>query len=644
MYRCEIDILLAISDCGSAVALNYPLHKAAFVHPPKTAKLCTRRLSPSTRFRLLIEMNSDKRKSSPQVRISLKATSTPSSPTSPSNSFAFAFQIRKPAAIASARPSARVAPASARLSPAGSARKSVVEVRPSPFKAKKDSSPPQHKDLTARLIEEAKSRLRTDSKQGKKPTSQSPQPTAEKPKERPISHQRQGGNSPPAEKAEKAEPARDASLARLLSNLAREEDKLVHAIDSSKDHKRNSSADTTPEASSPLNLSDEKTVRRNLLPRANSLSDLLSLQLPKPETGEDKERLKEMVRIAYRAKGEPPATSSDFYRYGKLLGRGAFGKVSLAVHRLTGLNVAIKSIEKSYMKDERARKKVFQEVFTMRRVRHPNVTRLFEVFESTRHFNMVLEYSGGGDLLQLVKSRTKLTEPEAAAIFSQILSGLMACHSRQIIHRDVKLDNVLISAGYTTVKLCDFGVSRMVKEGQRINDQCGTPAYIAPEIIADRGYEGFPVDVWSLGVLLYAMLTGTVPFRAKTMPELQKLILRGKFEIPACLSEPVTDLIIGMLTLLPSQRLTLEEVARHPWVSGFHEDQEIFDSTVPRFLGRVQEDCPASAEQRANEEVLRYMEDLGFPRHSVTAALLNKEINHATATYELLEAALSAHA
>lgn len=428
-------------------------------------------------------------------------------------------------------------------------------------------------------------------------------------------------------------PAKEGSLAQLLVHLAHEEQKIISAVE--REHKRNSSLQRESEE---LNTSDEKTVRRVF--RASSFSDLSSQQdVVKPAFSmsteaeeEEKERLIQVVRLSYRTRGEPPPSSSDFYRYGKMLGKGAFGKVSLAVHRLTGLNVAIKSIEKSYMKDERARKKIFQEVFTMRRVRHPHVTRLYEVFESSRHFNMVLEYSGGGDLLQFVKTRGKLTESESAQILSQLVSGLQACHSKNIIHRDVKLDNVLIGESYAAVKLCDFGVSRVVTPGQKISEQCGTPAYIAPEIIADRGYEGFPVDVWSLGVLLYAMLTGTVPFRAKTMAELHKLILKGRFDIPDIVSEPAAELLRGMMTLVPSHRLSLAEVAAHPWSQSCHEDQSLFDSTVPRFLGGGDR-----VEKASSEAVLRRMETLGFPRQSVITSLRNREINHATATFELLE-------
>lgn len=142
-----------------------------------------------------------------------------------------------------------------------------------------------------------------------------------------------------------------------------------------------------------------------------------------------------------------------------------------------------------------------------------------------------MEYSGNGDLLQYVKKRGRLQEDKAREIFIQVLHGLAHCHCRSVLHRDVKLDNILLDEE-GGIKLCDFGVSKIVKKDNLINEQCGTPAYIAPEIIKDKGYKGFSVDVWSFGVMLYAMLCGTVPFKATNMKDLHKLISKGQFTFP----------------------------------------------------------------------------------------------------------------
>ena len=145
-------------------------------------------------------------------------------------------------------------------------------------------------------------------------------------------------------------------------------------------------------------------------------------------------------------------------------------------------------------------------------------------------------------------------------------------HCRSVIHRDIKLDNILLDCE-KGVKICDFGVSKIIKKGQVIKEQCGTPAYLAPEIIIDKGYEGFFVDVWSLGVLLFAMLCGTVPFKAPTLEELHKLILAGDFTIPSELSQGAKDLINGMITLEPSSRLTIPQILGHSWLKETNEMQ-----------------------------------------------------------------------
>ncbi|OMJ84379.1 hypothetical protein SteCoe_14533 [Stentor coeruleus] len=366
---------------------------------------------------------------------------------------------------------------------------------------------------------------------------------------------------------------------------------------------------------------------------AKSLGSFSDIETFKKEQEEQSKKEKILHSLLNSIKsGNLIPTNTNFYLIGKQLGKGAFGKVYLGLHRLTGLKVAIKTIDKSIIQDDRTRRKVFQEVYVMKKINHQNVIRLLEVFESPKHLMIVLEYSGGGDLLKLVKTRGSLTELEGKHIFSQLIEAIQACHTKNIIHRDVKLDNILITTDFTCIKLCDFGVSRSVKPGEKIYDQCGTPAYLAPEIIADRGYDPFYVDIWSMGVLLYAILTGTVPFRAKTLPELHKLILRCKYDMPDCLSLNAQDLIRRMLNPVPYMRISLEEMKIHPW---FIDDENGFieDSIIPRFAGGFM----CSYRKTSEKEILMRMKGLGFPCEFVYQSLKFREINHVTATYYLLE-------
>ena len=171
----------------------------------------------------------------------------------------------------------------------------------------------------------------------------------------------------------------------------------------------------------------------------------------------------------------------------KLIGKGAFGKVTLAIHKLTGKNVAIKTIEKAAMKDDFSRRKVFQEIYILKKIKHANVIRILEVFEGPKHVLIVMEYASSGDLLQFIKQEGRLQEHKAKIIFKQIVYGLAHIHSRHVLHRDIKLDNILMEADLG-IKICDFGVSKIINRKQIIKEQCGTPAYIAPEIISECVY------------------------------------------------------------------------------------------------------------------------------------------------------------
>lgn len=180
-----------------------------------------------------------------------------------------------------------------------------------------------------------------------------------------------------------------------------------------------------------------------------------------------------------------------------------------------------------------------------------------------------MELCSGGDLLNYVRKRRKLKEDIAKYIFKQIVEGLYYCHAKRIVHRDIKLDNLLLDED-GSVKLCDFGVSKHLKDHNEVmTEQCGTPAYIAPEILKDKGYKGFGVDIWSLGVCLYAMLYGTVPFKANNMSELHQLILKAKYSLKddkVEISDDAKNLIRALLEPDPSKRLNIEQVKKHPWL------------------------------------------------------------------------------
>jgi serine/threonine protein kinase len=170
-----------------------------------------------------------------------------------------------------------------------------------------------------------------------------------------------------------------------------------------------------------------------------------------------------------------------------------------------------------------------------------------------------------GDLLTFIRKRNKLNEPISKVIFKQIIEGLRYIHKKNIIHRDIKLDNILIDTT-NTVKICDFGVSRRIQRGEKIYERCGTPAYIAPEIYKKVGYTGFQSDVWSAGVTLYYMLSGNLPFKGNNIHDLENAILLGEYHKIRDISYEANDIIEKMLKLNPSERITIDEILKHPWL------------------------------------------------------------------------------
>lgn len=260
--------------------------------------------------------------------------------------------------------------------------------------------------------------------------------------------------------------------------------------------------------------------------------------------------------------------------------------------------------------------------------------------------------------------------------------GLAHCHCRSVLHRDIKLDNIILD-NERGIKICDFGVSKIHKKSQVINEQCGTPAYIAPEIIMNEGYEGYHADIWSLGVLLYAMLTGNVPFRAPNIEELKKVIFKCSYKFPEELSEDAKNIITNMLNLVPEERISIPEILSHPWLQniedelGIEFENDYNERDIDMLVSR--KDCLLSANpeelksiegninyvnidnifnkgkfnvklnyldycaisedyrtQHINEDVLKTVESFGYLRSYILTSLNNGELNHATATYNLL--------
>ena len=262
-----------------------------------------------------------------------------------------------------------------------------------------------------------------------------------------------------------------------------------------------------------------------------------------------------------------PSSDISFYKFGRVIGKGAFGKVNLGLHILTGRIVAIKSFNKTKFTKENQKKKIMNEINLMKNLNHFSVVKLLDTVETEKYILLIMENVLGGDLLSFIKKRNKLQEKTAKFIFKQLLQSIKYIHSKNIVHRDIKLDNILIDLN-NNIKLCDFGVGKYISNYNEIlSEQCGTPAYIAPEVVSGDGYSGFPVDIWSSGVVLYSLLMGSIPFKAQNLNELQGLIMSGNYKQIEGISKNANDLLNKLLEINPNKRINVDEALNHPWFS-----------------------------------------------------------------------------
>ncbi|XP_076958803.1 SNF1-related protein kinase catalytic subunit alpha KIN10-like [Bidens hawaiensis] len=253
----------------------------------------------------------------------------------------------------------------------------------------------------------------------------------------------------------------------------------------------------------------------------------------------------------------PPLSN---YKVGETLGIGAFGKVKVATHILTGIRVAIKILVRQSIDEEKARR----EINIMRILSHPHIVRLFEVIETGKKLYLVMEYMNGGELFDYITEHCWLEEVHARRFFQQIISGVESCHLHKVVHRDIKPENLLLDSK-GNVKVADFGLANVMRDGHLLKTWCGSLHYAAPEVVSMRPYVGPEVDVWSCGVVLYALLPGSLPFDHGMMPVLLEKIKNGIITFPKCFSPGACDLIKRMLTVDPVKRITITEIYKHSW-------------------------------------------------------------------------------
>ncbi|URD80934.1 Cbl-interacting protein kinase [Musa troglodytarum] len=280
-----------------------------------------------------------------------------------------------------------------------------------------------------------------------------------------------------------------------------------------------------------------------------------------------------------REGGEEGVRVLGKYELGRTLGEGNFGKVRYARHVDSGLAFAVKILDRKRIQSLKIDDQIKREIGTLKLLKHPNVVRLHEVSASKTKIYMVLEYVNGGELFDKIASKGKLSESEGRKLFQQLIDGVCHCHDKGVYHRDLKPENVLVDAK-GNIKISDFGLSALPQHlgnDGLLHTTCGSPNYIAPEVLCNRGYDGARSDVWSCGVILYVILTGCLPFDDRNFAVLCQKICRGDTKIPRWLSPGAQNMLRRILDPNPVTRINVAGIRADDWFKKDYSPAVPFD-------------------------------------------------------------------
>ncbi|XP_020265841.1 CBL-interacting serine/threonine-protein kinase 21-like isoform X2 [Asparagus officinalis] len=250
------------------------------------------------------------------------------------------------------------------------------------------------------------------------------------------------------------------------------------------------------------------------------------------------------------------ATRIGKYQLGRTIGEGTFAKVKLAVDSESGQFVAVKVIDKKMILKKKLMYQVKREISTMKLLHHPNIVKIYEVIATKTKIYLVMEYISGGQLADKMSYIKQLDEKEARKYFQQLIDAVDYCHARGVYHRDLKPENLLLD-NKGNLKISDFGLSVLKKPGDLLSTACGSPSYVAPEVIVHKQYEGMAADIWSCGVILYELLAGHLPFEDRSLMNLYRKISRAEYACPDWFSSSQKSLISKILEPHPLRRATI---------------------------------------------------------------------------------------
>uniref|UniRef100_A0A8B9LAU7 non-specific serine/threonine protein kinase n=1 Tax=Astyanax mexicanus TaxID=7994 RepID=A0A8B9LAU7_ASTMX len=330
--------------------------------------------------------------------------------------------------------------------------------------------------------------------------------------------------------------------------------------------------------------------------------------------------------------GRPTPARVGYYEIERTIGKGNFAVVKLATHVITKAKVAIKIVDKTQLDDENL-KKIFREVQIMKMLRHPHIILFFMML----CINCVFLICVSVRVLDHLVAHGRMAEKDARRKFKQIVAAVHFCHCRNIVHRDLKAENLLLDHNLN-IKIADFGFSNMFSRGQLLKTWCGSPPYAAPELFEGKEYDGPKVDIWSLGVVLYVLVCGALPFDGSTLQNLRARVLSGKFRIPFFMSTDCEYLIRHMLVLEPSRRLTMEQICKNKWMRQGDPDPEF-----ERLIAECEQVKTERETELINEQVVMAMSEMGLDRERTLQSLHTDAYDHYSAIYSLLLDRLKRH-
>ena len=311
---------------------------------------------------------------------------------------------------------------------------------------------------------------------------------------------------------------------------------------------------------------------------------------------------------------------------------GSFGKVKLAEHQVTGHKVAMKIMSRKKILNLELAGRVKREIQYLKVLRHPHIIKLYEVLTTPTDIIMVMEYSKD-ELFNYIVENGRLPESDARRFFQQIIAAVEFCHRHNIVHRDLKPENLLLDS-QQRVKITDFGLSNITQDGNFLKTSCGSPNYAAPEVISGQLYVGPEVDVWSCGVILYVMICGYLPFDDDYIPSLFRKITEGRYNIPSFVSEPVAELLRGILKVNPVERMTIAQIRQTAW---FQTDLPDYLKPLPELESADQVEVDADLVKQLQRKLYVSAHSIEDAIHAFTTGTETTEQRHLRIAYQLLK-------